>query len=204
VDSAFKHARNVVLAALLLASCGEDDDKDQPREGWQVGPVIDGRNHSKGTGIVPNADGSFSIAINPTAEPHYVTRRHGPLTGKQEIRLRYRVQGEAIYNPPFCNLGTVTIHLQREGDDWQADGYRWWATFATRALASGEYEIVAPLNGRWTSIYTANSETHAGLFARALAETERVGFTFGNCDGYGHGANASAPVEFTALSFEVL
>ena len=62
-----------------------------------------------------------------------------------------------------------------------------------------ESEIVAPSmrNGRRFSIWTPGNNPNE--FAAAKASADRVGFTFGNCQGYGHGARATAPVKFVVL-----
>ena len=35
------------------------------------------------------------------------------------------------------------------------------------------------------------------------AHADRVGFTFANCEGFGHGARATAPVRFVVTRFQV-
>jgi hypothetical protein len=190
----------VAALVLVLASCGGEEQY----RGWEIGPVINGRNYSLG---LPNeTDGTFPIS--PTAQPHYVTKPSGPLTGKTAIRLRYRVEGNATIHGAGCGAlspSKVTIYFQREGDNWAKEGYRWWATFASQRLtAAGEYEITAPLSGRWTGIESANAYDDKPLFDKALEETARVGFTFANCTGYGHGAQATGPMRFTIVRFEVI
>jgi hypothetical protein len=189
--------KRILALALLLTACEEDEPK-----GWQIGPVIDGVNYSKGVHIEGN-----SFTLSPTAQPHYVTKASGPLKGKTAIRLRYRVEGDATIHGANCSTTSpskVTIYFQREGDNWAKAGYRWWATFASKQLSgAGEYEITAPLSGRWTDIESANAHDDNPLFDRALEETARVGFTFANCTGYGHGAQATGPMQFTIVEYTV-
>lgn len=179
---------------------------------WEIGPVIEQRNYSLGSPYsATRYAGGLRVAIGPTAEPHYVTFRHGSLSGKRQFRMRFRVEGprSAIIHGARCSSGTpsaVTLYFQRRGDDWETDGARWWATFASVPLKgpTGEMEIVAPLNANWTSVVSMTARTSPNAFAAAKANADRVGFTFGNCEGHGHGARATQPVRFVVTSFQVL
>lgn len=179
---------------------------------WEIGPVIEGRNYSVGMpSSLPRNGGAVRFAISPTAQPHYITFRHGSLGGKSRIRMRFRIEGPTFAKIhgakcPVNSPATVTIYFQRDGDNWRTDGQRWWATFSTVQLKvpMGQTEIVAPLNARWTSVSQMTAQNSPGVFAQAKAKADRVGFTFGNCEGYGHGARATAPVRFIVTSFEVL
>ena len=179
---------------------------------WEIGPIIRHHNYSFGLPRIPdNQAPTWSFAISPTAEPHYVTFRHGSLTGKTQIKMRFRVDGPpgAVVHGAKCPSGSpsaVTLYFQREGDDWATDGGRWWATFASVALQGpmAEVEIAAPLDANWTSVLEMTAKHNPNEFARAKANADRVGFTFGNCEGFGHGARATVPVKFVVSSFEVL
>lgn len=199
----------VFILAVLLASCGGDGGgrsnytrppstsyPSAPSSAWQIGPIVWGKNYSI------NCPASFttSFAIGP-CEPHYVTRSTAPLAGKTQIRMRYTIKGK-LYgagcgeNSPSA----VTVFLQRKGDSWQGEPYRWWATSVVGSAAEGTHEIAASLNDKWTSVISEGTRTQ---FQAALNETERVGFTFANCDGYGHGARAVGEAQFTLHEFTV-
>lgn len=208
--------RPVVFAAFVL---GATQANAQPRAGasqmnahaWEIGPVINGRNHSQGLFRPSQFERGWGFIIGPRSEPHYVTFRHGSLRGKTQIRMRFRVEGPngAIIHGAKCPTGSpsaVTLFFQREGDNWRADGARWWATFAKVSLRGpmAETEIVAPLNAGWTSVLKMNAENNPNEFAAAKANADRVGFTFANCEGFGHGARATMPVKFVVTSFQVL
>lgn len=168
---------------------------------WVIGPVIGRRNHSIGMPLhpTPRRGGGFHIDLpQAPGSVHYVTFRHGSLAGKRRIRMRYRIEADrgtrlvASSDPKFPGL--ITPYFQRAGDNWRAKGrfetYRWYGTFATKELRPGEYEIVAPLNARWTAIETSNAHNAPAAFAAAVNQADQVGFVLGGGDGYGHGAHA--------------
>jgi hypothetical protein len=214
----------IPLLAFILMSC--DEDKPSPRPAptgspiWEIGPITNsGKNYSINMPLHPTGhpDG-WSFDFGPDSEPHYITFRHGPLTGKNIIRMSYRVEAAddvKIYGAG-CSVDSasqITLYFQRAGDDWSTDGWRWWATPLSLPLAkAGEYSIEARLDGLWTSVNHFQSQStpdaipnyvRPDLFNDAKRNADRVGFTFANCVGYGHGARATGPVKFIVTNFEV-
>ena len=119
------------LALSVVPVVGLEARPDTPVavSAWEIGPVIDGRNYSRGL-FTPSqfADG-WGFPIGPSAEPHYVTFRHGSLLGKRQIRMRFRIDGPpgAIVYGAKCAVGSpsaVTLYFERRGDDWLSDGAR--------------------------------------------------------------------------------
>lgn len=203
----------IVISVLGVLPTGVDAKTVAPVPvgAWEIGPTINGRNYSRGLSRVSQFRNGWGFAIGPNAEPHYVTFRHGSLRGKRQIRMRFRVEGPAgaKIHGAKCPLGSpsaVTLYFQTGNDNWSIDGARWWATFASVPLHGliGETEIVAPLNAKWTSVSTKTAQNSPNEFAMAKANADRVGFTFANCEGYGHGARATVPVRFVVTQFRVL
>lgn len=202
-----------VFAQGVLPAAGVDARTVTPMHAsaWEIGPIIKDRNYSIGLFRPSQYKGGWGFTIGPRAEPHYVTFRHGSLRGKTQIRMRFRVEGPrgAIIYGAKCPTGSpsaVLLYFQRKGDNWRTDGARWWASFAKVTLRGPmpETEIVAPLNASWTSVLKMNAKDHPNEFAAAKANADRVGFTFANCSGHGHGARATVPVKFVVTSFRVL
>ena len=200
----------IILGLLLTADVDAKMVTHAQANSWEIGPVINGRNHSLALSRPSHAKGGWGFTISQQSEPHYVTFRHGSLRGKKQIRMRFRVDGPAgaIIHGAKCPTGSpsaVTLYFQRAGDDWATDGGRWWATFASGQLSrpTGEMEIVAPLDGKWTSVLHLSAENSRNEFEAAKAHADRVGFTFANCEGFGHGARATAPVRFVVTRFQV-
>jgi hypothetical protein len=131
------------------------------------------------------------------------------LAGKSKIVLKYRIEGDPNVSffpaccPTFESIGP-TLYFQQSGDDWNTDGKRWWATFEIRhPIQLGEFEISVPLDGRWTSVEKMTAESNPNQFATAKQQADRVGFTFGGGDGYGHGVYANGSARFVLTSFKI-
>jgi hypothetical protein len=179
---------------------------------WEIGPIIDGKNYSIGMPLRPTqtADGwSFDFPLSP-GSVHYVTYRFGSLAGKTHIKMKYRIEMDSgVQLRPVCcaQLPSVgpTLYFQRKGDDWGTENYRWWDTpDATYPMKAGEFEIDIPLDTRWTSVQPGVTAANSPQdFAAAIQNAERVGFTFGGGDGYGHGVYADGFARFVLLSFTV-
>jgi hypothetical protein len=125
--------------------------------------------------------------------------------------MRYRIEmapGTRIA-PPSSPTGPaiITPYFQRAGDTWSGRGrfeaYRWYGTFATKPMAAGEFEIVAPLSARWTAVQVSNSHSNPVDFREAIEQADQVGFVLGGGDGYGHGVFATGPARLTILEFRV-
>ena len=184
---------------------------------WEIGPVIGKRNSSVNMPATPSthADGWSFAFPQPDKEAghvHYLTFKHGPLTGKSRIVMRYRIDAGPdvqLYPTNFPGRpSTIAMYFQRRGDNWSGKGkfetYRWWATFRAMTLAPGEYELSVGLDENWTAIQTSSAATNPAAFAEAIRDAERVGFTFGGGDGYGHGVYATGPAVFVVTHFEVV
>jgi hypothetical protein len=219
---------SALLPALLLAMFSTATIAAKPvtaadpmdANAWEIGPITPTQNYSVNMPLSPSPhpDGwSFDIPY-PNAEAghvHYVTFKHGPLTGKTRIVLRYRlemadrVQLVPTKEQPNSYPSILTLYFQRRDDDWSGRGkyetYRWWATFhSAMPLTAGEHELSVPLDGNWTAIQTSSAATNPKGFRDAIRDAERVGFTFGGGDGYGHGVYATGPARFVVTSFQVL
>ncbi|HEY0326815.1 MAG TPA: hypothetical protein VGC46_12680 [Allosphingosinicella sp.] len=182
---------------------------------WTIGPIIRGRNYSQGMPLhpTPRRGGGFVIDLpQAPGSVHYVTFRHGSLAGKRRIVMRYRIEaapGVRIVprtNPAQASM--ITPFFQRAGDTWTARGayetYRWYGTFATQSpLRPGTFELVAPLDGNWTSIQTSSAQGNPEAYRAALANADQVGFVLGGGDGYGHGVYATGPARLIVTDFRV-
>lgn len=213
--------RTATLAAFAsLAACGiESEASAQPAaasnpQGWTIGPIIRGRNYSVGMPLRPTArrGGGFHIDLpRLPGSVHYVTFRHGSLAGKKRLVMRYRVEAargaRLLASSDGKSPGLLTLYFQRGGDNWTGRGrfetYRWYATFATRALAPGDHVMVVPLDGAWTAVETSKATTNPAAFRQAVAAADQVGFVLGGGDGFGHGVSATGPARLTVTDFRV-
>lgn len=203
-----------ILAALALAATPAHA-APPPASEWTIGPIIGARNYSVGMPLRPTQrrDGGFHIDLpRPPGSAHAVTFRHGPLTGRSRIVMRYRIElapGVRIAPPSDPNgQGLLTLYFQRAGDSWSGrrrfETYRWYATFATRrGLTAGEHVMTAPLNANWTAVETSSARTNPQAFREALANAGHVGFVLGGGDGYAHGVFATGRARIVVLDFRV-
>ena len=182
---------------------------------WIIGPIVRGRNHSRGMPLQPTplARGGFLIDLpRAPGSVHYVTFPHGSLAGKRRIVMRFRVDAAPGVRiaPRTAPDGPsiITLYFQRGGDPWTARGpfetYRWYATFASKSpITPGVHQIIAPLSANWTAIMTSSARTAPAEFREALAEADQVGFVLGGGDGFGHGVFATGPARLTVTEFRV-
>lgn len=178
---------------------------------WQIGPIIAGQNYSVGTPQTPVQTGDgweFTFPLSP-GSVHYVTIPYGSLEAKTHIVMHYRVEAEPTtqFFPVCCaNMLSIgpTLYFQQQGDDWNTDGMRWWASFnSPMPIKAGEYEIDVPLEGAWTSVFKMNAADNPQEFANAKRGAGRIGFTFGGGDGLGHGVYTNGNAKFVVTMFKV-
>lgn len=210
----------VVSLALLPAyggavAQGRSINAAQDAGAWTIGPIIRGRNHSRGMPPTPAPTRNGGFAIDLPQAPgsvHYVTFRHGPLTGKRRIVMTYRVDADpGVRIAPRTSPASpsqLTLYFQQAGDNWSARGpfetYRWYATFATKMpITPGVHRIVAPLGANWTAVQTSSARTNPAGFREALANADQVGFVLGGGDGYGHGVFATGRARLVVTDFRV-
>jgi hypothetical protein len=211
--------RVAALAALIaLAGCGARASADAAAGGpaaWFIGPIIEGRDYSRGMPLHPAAGPGGSWYIDLPQAPgsvHYLTFSHGSLAGKHRLVMRYRVAVDPdvrIVPVTAPNLPSiVTLYFQRRGDDWSGEGkfeaYRWYATFASQSpITAGEHEIVAPLDGAWTAVISSTARNNPAAFRDAISSADQVGFVLGGGDGYGHGVYATGRARLIVAEFRV-
>ena len=184
---------------------------------WEVGPIMQGENMSRGLPLRPLAhpDG-WSIDIpypnRDAGQTGYITVPTGPLTGKSLARLKFRL--EMAKGVKLCPAKTpdapslLTLYFQRRGDNWTGrwpfETYRWYASFATIAdLHAGEYTLEARFDQNWTAIETSSRQDNPDAFNAAINSAGRIGFVLGGGDGLGHGIFATGQARLVVTSFEV-
>jgi hypothetical protein len=215
--------RGATILAMTLAAYGgavappaaAAGAQDRDAGAWTIGPIIRGRNYSRGMPLHPTALRGGGFAIDLPQAPgsvHYVTFRHGSLAGKRRIVMRYRIEADpGVRIVPRTNpaqASMLTPFFQRSGDNWTARGpyesYRWYATFATHSpIRPGTFEMVVPLNGNWTAVETSSARTNPEGFRDAVANADQVGFVLGGGDGYGHGVYATGRARLVVTEFRV-
>jgi hypothetical protein len=185
---------------------------------WEIGPIIRGKNYSVGMPLRPTPTRTgwtfdFPYASRSAGHVHYVTFDPGSLDRASRIVVRYRVDaapGTRFVPQESPELpGTVSLFLQRGGDNWSARGaydlFRWYAPGETvQPLAPGTHEMTVSLRDpQWGSVYGKPAGQNTAAFEDALANASRVGLVFGSTAARGHGVFATAPARFTLLDFRI-
>ncbi len=182
---------------------------------WVIGPVIHGRNYSRGMppSPTPRRAGGWQVALPMApASIHAATFRHGSLAGKSRIVMRFRIEADpGVRIVPRTAPGSpsiITLFFQRGGDNWSARGpyeaYRWYATFASKSpITPGDHVMVAPLSGNWTAVERSSARSNPIAFGEAVAGADQVGFVLGGGDGFGHGVFATGRARLIVTSFRV-
>ena len=149
----------------------------------------------------------FDFPTSPSSHVHYVQNFNPPsLTSGATLVARFRVDGQARFVPqedPSLSA-TVSLLIQRKGDDWTARGkyasYRWYSS-AVVELAQGEFVIRAKLSPEaWGDVW---GQHNPQAFEAALTDAENIGLVFGSAGKRGHGVYATAPSRFILLSFSL-
>jgi hypothetical protein len=214
----------VVLAGLFFAysimkgrkgssqpgQSGYNPENDSSLPDWRFGPVVGGINYSKGMPVAPERVGlwwGFDFPVDSTKSVNYVEWfKPFSLVGKKAIRMKFSVTGGAFVRVDDSTdpVAVVSLVLQREGDDWQAQGafetYRQFSKGFT-VLAPGEYELVVPLTAEdWGGV--ENSHDVKG-FGQVLEHLHKISVVFGSGGGRGHGVRVTQPnSRFTLLELE--
>lgn len=190
-----------------------------PASQWEIGPIIRGKNYSRGMPLHPEprtTGWSFDFPSPDVraGHVHYVTFDPGSLAGKSRIVVRYRVDAASGANfvPQENPAATATVSLmfQRRGDDWSARGryefYRWYAPASSlRSVAPGVVQMTVSLaDPEWISVYGRDRRASPAAFEDALANTSRVGLVFGAASARGHGVFSTGPARFTLIDFKVI
>ena len=184
---------------------------------WEIGPRIRGRSYSPGMPPHPSVLGEgwyfdFPGPRRSDGHVHYVTRSTGPLDGARGILLDYTIEAApgAEFVPQETRQGpaTLSLYLQRRGDDWRARGrtrfYRWYSP-ANRVvqLRPGSNTLRIGFDENWISVLGSDHDRSPEEFLEALENAGRIGMTFGGDSGRGHGVYATGPARFIVKRFTV-
>lgn len=195
------------LAALLLYRLGFLK-KREPKTGWSIGPIFEGRNYSTGMPARPTplAGGVWTVTINPGAELDGITMPRGPISGA--IKLRYRVTGTGL--APFVKPNEqpdgpamLTLYMEKAGDNGYIETNRWY-TIVPLSLEPGEYDLTVPFAlDVWDDMGGAWASSLPDQFAATLADSGRIGMGFGWRGGRMHGVKTESAVTFDLLEWSV-
>lgn len=205
----------IAAGAALVAGTAAAVNAAPPSNAWEIGPIIRGKNYSRGMPLRPSdGPGGASFAIpGPSAADghvHYLTVPTRPLAGARRIVLRYRIDaapGTRFVPQESPHLpATLSLYFQRAGDGWttRQPDWRWYAPAdRTMPLRPGTHTVSIGLDEDWVAMTGPGAHANRQGFREALEDTARIGFTFGSEGGRGHGVFATAPARFTILDFRV-
>lgn len=157
--------------------------------------------------------GAWSIDLPDAAGSiHYVQTPYNassPLPTKVSMTFRIDSSPDAVYkgevDPSAGNPATFHLFLERRGDNFRKEYYRWWAGDGGYVLGSNDNSVLTievPLTAdKWTSVYGHHNNAE---FVDTLNNLGWVGITFGGRNYWGHGVNMlEGKAKFTLLDFRV-
>jgi hypothetical protein len=143
---------------------------------------------------------------------HYVQTPYTASSLPAEVSITFRIDSsaDAAYNgevdPAAGNPATFHLFLERRGDNFTNEYYRWWADDGGYVLGSKDNSVItieAPLTAdKWSSVYGHHNSVE---FADMLKNLGWVGMTFGGKNYWGHGVNMLAgTAKFTLIDYRVV
>jgi hypothetical protein len=184
----------IVVIIIVALNRGKGNGKSAAVPGsWIIGPIYAGENLSKN---LPERTIGVLELSTPVQEPHYVFQKL-PLLDKSEIEITVTVSavpgsfipihgGESYEATP-----SVSLFIQRFGDDWRSPGFRWFA--GTVDLVPGVHTLRAGLSyDEWKDVLGGGTELD---FQATLDMPIAVGVFFGGPEGRGHGIRATSPAK---------
>ena len=129
----------------------------------------------------------------------YLQRRRPELGGA--ITVRFRVEGGPFTAQEFPDRqATVTLVIQRKGDDWQASeatrAHRWYSRQVV-PLEAGEHVLSVPLDvSHWGDVMGGQDPA---AFAAALRDVDNIALAFGSAGGRGHGVCGAGRFELLSI-----
>jgi len=178
---------------------------------WEIGPVINGRSYSPGMPLHPSPEvrgWSFNFphfdgvypAVVPRRVVGYLSTTVNPraLLSGTAVRMVFDIVGDAKFTATEGDApARVRLFLQRRGDTWNQEHYRWWSVGYVD-LGIGSHILTANLTGQqWISVYGKRGDDPSAArgFAVALADVANIGMTFGGTFA-GHGVYATGQAKF--------
>ena len=195
-----------LLVALLCIGFSQTVNPPAPPSigPWTIGPVIGGKSLSPGMPISMSAGPTgwyFDFPQTPNSV-HYVTRAPTEAV-RSGIRMSFEISGNAEFKEADCGgvgcvpgPGMVRIYIQRCGDDWRTNGFRFWSP--PLQLSGGALQMDYALDPSWSGVFGTDPDG----FRAALSNLCAVGFTFGGMFA-GHGVYSTAPARFVLTNFEL-
>jgi hypothetical protein len=176
---------------------------------WVIGPIINGRSYSPGMPLHPSPEvRGWSFPFPQADGVHYVSTPITPraLVPGSTVRMAFAIVGDAKFAATEGDApARVRLFLQRRGDTWNREYYRWWSV-AYVDLGIGSYILAADLTGQqWLSVYGKRGEDPepAQGFAAALADVANIGMTFGGTFA-GHGVYATGQAKFVLKDYALV
>jgi hypothetical protein len=206
----------LAVAAATLVAAPIAASAMPPAAQWEIGPWVKGRNYSVGMPEHPSTAAdeavAFAFPLAGRGQIDAMTIATPPLEGARRITLSYRIDAEPgtrfIPDEARSETATVSLYVQRAGDNWTAKGpyasYRWYVPArAVIPLSPGRHSVTIGFDEPWTNVYGASNRADPEGYTAALAETSRIGIAFGSLSMRSHGVFATAPATFTLLALDV-
>lgn len=161
----------------------------------------------------PGAIGKFNFPVNIGFVGYVMSAYVGPRPST--ITMTFRIDGNGMFDSNWSgangpsqgcfNPASVTVIVQKVGDDLTGEDGRWWAGTQVLTNNNGVVAVVIPVDpDHWVNAMGKIGNTRVEGFEATMKNLGHVGFTFGGGCNYGHGVRLSLGAStFTLISYEV-
>jgi len=148
--------------------------------GWEL-------QYSKNTKLNPSGN-LFWFAF-PTKDGVHMIVKDKTFSNPESIAAKFSIDA-GKFKSAGGGTPTVRLYFQECGDDGVSNWKRWWSNpYSAKLGPGGTYTLIVPLTPKnWSSLYGGWGTENPKEFYKAVNNTCKEGFAYGDQFGFAHGA----------------